>query len=63
MNLSDAGKQGFEASSILENPYWVNYPNPAIGGAIEECAARQFVDGYIEKLKEECQKHDPIRTK
>ncbi len=41
--------EGFNAKSIVDNPYWKKYPNPVT--VDEECKARFFVDGWVEASK------------
>jgi hypothetical protein len=43
---------GKKATSILDNPFWKEYPNRC-KTELEGVNARRFVDGYVNKLIEQ----------
>jgi len=45
-----AYEEGMAADSILDNPYWREWPKPSTKE--DEEAARRFVDGYVAVLRE-----------
>ena len=45
-----AYEEGMEAKSILDNPYWREWPKPSDKN--DELKARLFVDGYVAALRE-----------
>ncbi len=47
---TDAWKKGYFAATICDNPYWKTYPKHESDE--EHIRARQFVDGYVEKVKD-----------
>lgn len=51
MTEQEAYELGRCAISILDNPFWKNYPNEPLSG--EATLSRHFVEGYCSKLKEE----------
>jgi len=36
--------------SILENPYWIEWPKPSKNGLDDEIAARLWVDVWVKEL-------------
>lgn len=42
--------EGYQSESILDNPYWREYPNNTF--ILEEVKGRYFVDGWFAKIKE-----------
>ena len=56
MNLSkekrlECFNEGKSAKSIFENPYWKTYPRDSSDD--DETMARFWVDGYVERIKNE----------
>jgi hypothetical protein len=43
---------GFKTASLLDNPYWPEYPKPSPKGYEEERCARAFVDGWCDGFKD-----------
>lgn len=46
-----AYEEGRQALSILDNPYWPEYPNHSKLGPEEEVRARQFVEGWCARVR------------
>jgi hypothetical protein len=44
-----AYEEGMAADSILDNPYWREWPKPS--GKDDELKARLFVDGYVAAIQ------------
>lgn len=51
LTTQDAFELGRLADSILDNPFWKNYPKE--WDSAEADFGRSFVDGYVSKLVEE----------
>ena len=49
VRMDEAFNEGLKAGSWFDNPYWTSYPREA--STEEECMARHWVDGYVEKMK------------
>jgi len=44
----DPYNEGYKAKSVLDNPYWLNYPNEADDD--EKIKARRWVDGWVQQI-------------
>jgi len=49
--MRKAFEQGYVAGSILDNPYWKNYPKDST--TEEESKGRHWVEGFYQKLRTE----------
>lgn len=45
-----AFNEGFQAKTICDNPYWIEFQKPSKRGHEDELNARKFVDGYVSKI-------------
>lgn len=51
--MKEAFQLGYNATTICDNPFWIEYPKPSKKSFEDELNARAFVDGYVQKIKDE----------
>jgi hypothetical protein len=52
-----AWNEGYAATTAYANSYWASYPKDDVPVA-EQRAARQWVDGYVQAIKDRRLNHD-----